>query len=153
VKIPVRSYITVFRGKLNGKEKQRLLEHGVLSPFSRDIARAAWVWPLTEGLQQQSPPIESLQKNRGISHIMHLSKFSNLFSNKAYLISSFSLVSPGKYLAVFLNVAPCGFIVFRRFEGKCLLYIRGNPSDTFSLSRYFFYPEDGGDTFFWNVGL
>jgi hypothetical protein len=47
--------------------------------------------------------------------------------------------------AVFCDVAPCGFIIDRRFGVTCRLHLQG--------LRYFFHPEVGGVTFLQNVGL
>jgi hypothetical protein len=52
--------------------------------------------------------------------------------------------------AVFWDVAPCGFIINRRFGGTFRLQ---QSSNILLCSRYFFYPEDGGDTLLRNVGL
>jgi hypothetical protein len=64
--------------------------------------------------------------------------------------------------AVFWDVAPCGFLMDRRFGGMCHHSVPGpselqsvcyQPSITSRRSRYFFYPEDGSDTFLRRVGL
>jgi hypothetical protein len=56
--------------------------------------------------------------------------------------------------AVFWDVEPCGFIINRRFGGMCLLHLQGRFLEGADerLTKEI-YPEDGGDTFFRNVGL
>jgi hypothetical protein len=41
----------------------------------------------------------------------------------------------------------------RLFTDSKRLTVRKQPSNTFPRSRYFFYPEDGGDKFLRKVGL
>jgi hypothetical protein len=74
--------------------------------------------------------------------------------------------------AVFWDVAPCRSCVNRRFEGTYHLHLQGRKirelgtnvsrwlcsmqsaatCSRWFLTRGFFYPEDGGDTFLRNVG-
>jgi hypothetical protein len=71
--------------------------------------------------------------------------------------------------AVFWDVTPCIYCVNRRFGGTYRLHLQGRKIHgrgtsvsrlqtaatclRWFLSRRFFYPEDGGDTFLRNVGL
>jgi hypothetical protein len=70
--------------------------------------------------------------------------------------------------AVFWDVAKCRSCVNRRFGGTYRLHLQGSKirelgvfrlvtqsaatCSRWFLARGFFYPEDGGDTFFRNVG-
>jgi hypothetical protein len=59
--------------------------------------------------------------------------------------------------AVFWDVAPCRYCVNLRFGGMYLLRLQGRKKEENSFlgrgfSSFFFYPENGGDTFLRNVG-
>jgi hypothetical protein len=84
VKIPVRAYITIHSWKLNDKEKQRLLEQEILSPFSSHIHThthcQSSLWPPTSVTRNfgNNEVYRSSPENHYTSYITHFVKFSNL---------------------------------------------------------------------------
>jgi hypothetical protein len=54
--------------------------------------------------------------------------------------------------AIFWDVAPCRSCVIRRFIGRSRWLKSAATCSRWFFARGFFSPEDGGDTFFLNVG-